>query len=482
MLQSGRRFQMTSLISHFSLMAMATADDDINMLAYLQAERERAPTFSEDKMKKPPRRHHLLEAATAALLVVIIHTTCVDARDSVVASTKNFHSIINNNNARRDPLGRIVLSTGPLSSISRHRTLLPSGDENTSIISTLQRLRGGSEEEDDDDGNNISSEEEKIDASLVEDDTEVNNSNKKEGSLWASLFGIKSSDNKSSDAPSSSSDDDDNESGSFEITMNTTPDGKSNVKVDIETPKSIQKEVKETLNQMENNSKIATTKTQPNNKGGSVAHQVSAGGATSTTSSKTPSGGTGGHISAKFPISKSELPHFFSMSFMMFLFIYVFTTVRDTKDTLVVSNCGAEAIPFLKLYAVMPCATAFIVIYSKLSNVLGKQALFYVTLIPFFIFYGIFAFVLFPMRDVIHFPLAEGAIGAGGALGKAMNLLRYWSFSLFFVVSELWASAGVPLLFWSVSVFDIIYYMHYLFVNLRTQRIILCLQISQVCQ
>jgi len=31
-----------------------------------------------------------------------------------------------------------------------------------------------------------------------------------------------------------------------------------------------------------------------------------------------------------------------------------------------------------------------------------------------------------------------------------MNLLRYWSFSLFFIVSELWASAGVPLLFWGV--------------------------------
>jgi len=132
----------------------------------------------------------------------------------------------------------------------------------------------------------------------------------------------------------------------------------------------------------------------------------------------------------------------------MFLFIYVFTTVRDTKDTLVVSNCGAEAIPFLKLYAVMPCATAFIVVYSKLSNALGKQALFYVTLIPFFIFYGVFAFVLFPMRDTLHFPLAEGAAGAGNA---AMNLLRYWSFSLFFIVSELWASAGVPLLFWQCA-------------------------------
>lgn len=137
----------------------------------------------------------------------------------------------------------------------------------------------------------------------------------------------------------------------------------------------------------------------------------------------------------------------------MFLFIYVFTTVRDTKDTLVVSNCGAEAIPFLKLYAVMPCATAFIVIYSKLSNLLDKRSLFYVTLIPFFIFYGVFAFVLFPNRDVIHFPtLAEGMMGGGeGVTSAAINLIRYWSFSLYFIVSELWASAGVPLLFWQVS-------------------------------
>ena len=105
----------------------------------------------------------------------------------------------------------------------------------------------------------------------------------------------------------------------------------------------------------------------------------------------------------------------------------------------------------------MPCATAFIVIYSKLSNVLDKRSLFYVTLIPFFIFYGVFAFVLFPNRDNIHFPtLAEGLMGGdggnvGGVTGAAVNLIRYWSFSLYFIVSELWASAGVPLLFWQVS-------------------------------
>ena len=43
------------------------------------------------------------------------------------------------------------------------------------------------------------------------------------------------------------------------------------------------------------------------------------------------------------------MPKFFSMSAMMFMIIYIYTTVRDTKDTLVVSTCGAESITFLKV-------------------------------------------------------------------------------------------------------------------------------------
>ena len=100
----------------------------------------------------------------------------------------------------------------------------------------------------------------------------------------------------------------------------------------------------------------------------------------------------------------------------------------------------------------MPCATMFIVAYSKAANALSKTGLFYFTLIPFFIFYLAFAWILFPNRDAIHFPTLGERLGVGGgAAGAAIKLVRYWSFSLFFIVSELWASAGVPLLFWQVS-------------------------------
>lgn len=155
------------------------------------------------------------------------------------------------------------------------------------------------------------------------------------------------------------------------------------------------------------------------------------------------------------PIRKYEIRQFVSMSLMMFLFIYVYTTVRDTKDTLVVSKCGAESIPFLKMYGVMPAAFLFIMGYSKLATIFSKQSLFYIALIPFFAFYSIFAFILFPNRDIIHFisarTLEESPSLFKGITNSALGLIRYWSYSVYFIVSELWASAGVPLLFWQVS-------------------------------
>jgi len=144
-----------------------------------------------------------------------------------------------------------------------------------------------------------------------------------------------------------------------------------------------------------------------------------------------------------------EAPKFFALSLMMFCIIYVFTMTRDTKDTLIVSYCGAEAIAFLKVYGVVPAAMAFMVGYSAAANYLSKRALFYVTIIPFFAFYALFAYVLYPNRHNLH--LEQFAPSPGANLPYVRNLFRYWIFSLYYITSELWGSAGVPLLFWQCA-------------------------------
>ena len=54
------------------------------------------------------------------------------------------------------------------------------------------------------------------------------------------------------------------------------------------------------------------------------------------------------------------------------------------------------------MYGVVPFAILFMVIYSKLSNVLSKERLFYATIIPFIAFFGLFATILYPLKDVLH--------------------------------------------------------------------------------
>jgi hypothetical protein len=50
---------------------------------------------------------------------------------------------------------------------------------------------------------------------------------------------------------------------------------------------------------------------------------------------------------------------------------------------------------------------------TQLANVLSTEALFYTCIIPFIIFFGAFAFVIYPMREAIH-PTGEALFWEGG--------------------------------------------------------------------
>lgn len=158
---------------------------------------------------------------------------------------------------------------------------------------------------------------------------------------------------------------------------------------------------------------------------------------------------------ALLPVKNEELQKFFCMSGMMFFVIYVYTLVRNTKDTLVISNSGAEVVTFLKVYGVLPAATIFMLLYAKLSNVFSKKALFYVTAIPFIIWYAAFAYVLYPMvnEGMLHpHKFCDDWVGSWGERWKFfIDCFRYWTFSCFYIMSELWGSVAVSILFWQFA-------------------------------
>ena len=76
-----------------------------------------------------------------------------------------------------------------------------------------------------------------------------------------------------------------------------------------------------------------------------------------------------------WPVHGFELKKFLPMFVLFFFINFNYTILRDTKDTLIVTapGSGAEAIPFLKVWGVLPFAIIFMLVYSKLSNILSKQ-------------------------------------------------------------------------------------------------------------
>lgn len=154
------------------------------------------------------------------------------------------------------------------------------------------------------------------------------------------------------------------------------------------------------------------------------------------------------------PIKFFELKKFVPMGLLMFCILFSYTATRNLKDTLILNYAGgAEALQFLKLFWVLPFAVAFMMVYMKMSNKYSKEKLFYVTIIPFFLFFALFGFVIFPNADLFH--MSQDTIGG---LQKSFPMFKWlistvgvWTFSLFYVLSELLGAGVLSLLFWQFA-------------------------------
>jgi AAA family ATP:ADP antiporter len=155
-----------------------------------------------------------------------------------------------------------------------------------------------------------------------------------------------------------------------------------------------------------------------------------------------------------WPIHTFELKKLLPMAFLFFFILFNYTILRDTKDSLIVnSNAGAEAITFLKVWGVLPMAFLFMLMYAKLSNRLSKTKLFYTSVIPFIIFFALFAYVIYPNLSALQpNELADRLLASSRpGLRSLIEIFRNWPLAIFYVLSELWGSVGISLLFWGFA-------------------------------
>ncbi len=154
-----------------------------------------------------------------------------------------------------------------------------------------------------------------------------------------------------------------------------------------------------------------------------------------------------------WPIHHSEYRKIVPMLFMLFLICFNYTILRNLKDAIVVTASGAEVIPFIKVWAMLPMAVVLTLLFAKLSNRYSQDKVIYILITLFLSCFGLFAFVLYPIRDSLH-PNASAdylatilPVGFKGLIA----MYRNWTFTAFYVMAELWSSIVLTVLFWGLA-------------------------------
>lgn len=156
-----------------------------------------------------------------------------------------------------------------------------------------------------------------------------------------------------------------------------------------------------------------------------------------------------------WPIHRWELKRFLPLLIIYSLICFNYSILRAAKDALVLTapSSGAEALPFIKVWAILPTAILFTFLFTKLSNRFNIEKVFYIMISSFLGFFFLFAFVLYPYQDYLHPHALADQLQQylpKGFQGLIM-IFRNWTFTLFYAMSEIWGTMIMTVLFWGFA-------------------------------
>ncbi|ANH78413.1 NTP/H+ exchange transporter Npt2 [Candidatus Chlamydia sanziniae] len=155
------------------------------------------------------------------------------------------------------------------------------------------------------------------------------------------------------------------------------------------------------------------------------------------------------------PIYRSEFPKFIPLFLLAFFVGFNYCLLKSMKDTLVIvgSEAGAEVIPFLKVWGIVPGAVIVTMIYGWLSSRYPRDTVFYCLIGVFVGFFVLFPTLIYPMGDTLHLDSVANKLQKllPQGLRGFIVMIRFWSYSLYYVMSELWSSVVLSMLFWGLA-------------------------------
>lgn len=154
-----------------------------------------------------------------------------------------------------------------------------------------------------------------------------------------------------------------------------------------------------------------------------------------------------------WPIYPHELRKIVPMIFILFFICFNYAIVRNMKDSLVVTVSGAEVIPFIKVWVMLPSAVLLTLLFSKLCNIFSQERVFYIIVSLFLAGFALFGYVLYPNREALmpveSVAFLQNTLPAG--FKGLISMYQNWTLTACYVMSELWGSMVLVVLFWGFA-------------------------------
>ena len=154
-------------------------------------------------------------------------------------------------------------------------------------------------------------------------------------------------------------------------------------------------------------------------------------------------------------LSRSEVQRLLPFSLLLFCLCGAYCMLRAIKDviTLTAHDCGAEIFPFLKVWGLFPASVFMATLFAWLSQRLRRETIFYIFLGTFLLYFFCFAHYIYPNMEALRLDHLEVKLhyylpaGCEGLIQMIVN----WPASLFYVITELWPTAMMAVLFWGFA-------------------------------
>lgn len=158
-------------------------------------------------------------------------------------------------------------------------------------------------------------------------------------------------------------------------------------------------------------------------------------------------------LSFFWPINRHEITKIIPMMIILFLFGFNQSVLWSMKDSLLITVAGAEVIPFIKVWAILPGAVLLTWIFTGLSKRFSQEKVFYLLTSSFLFFYVFFAFVIYPNRDQLLFFESSAYLKSILPVGckGLISMYCYWPYTCFYVLCELWTTVVISVLFWGFA-------------------------------